>query len=234
MVDKFLDPVGEPILWFMVSIIFGIVTVYFINKYRKMEASSRSFIFGVIVFASTFMVARTIETIRRYFGVGYYYEGLTITGLNLIVRLIYYLILWIGICSLYFVFEKYVLRQKTRYLLTIFSIITFVLSWSLYLTGGAQLVFGLYMACFFIVALFPIGLFAYCSRTSLDKMQKYAWIFMIIGFGLLLVGILGDTPEALFITQNLQQPFVHYFTPIAEAIGAIMMGYSLSIIYKYV
>ncbi|MHA1651322.1 MAG: hypothetical protein ACTSYB_14110 [Candidatus Helarchaeota archaeon] len=234
MVEEFLDPIGEPILWFLVSIIFGIISVYFILKFRKMEKGTRSFISGIIFFSTAFMVSRTIENIRRYCGIGGYYDLFDITGLNLALRLAYYTILWAGIAMLYFVFEKYVMNQKTKYILTIFSIITCIFSWAQYLTQGAAFIFPMYVACFFIVALFPIPLFAYCSKTSINKSQQIAWITMIIGFVFLLLGVLGDSPEAFFITLNLDQPFVHYFTPIAEAAGAIVMAYSLSTIYKYV
>jgi hypothetical protein len=234
MANGIINPNLEIALWFMVSVIFGIISIYFILKYRKMEEGTRSFIFGVIIFTVGFGVSRTIETIRRYFGVGTYYEGLAITGLNLALRLLYYLILWVGIGTLYYVFEKYVMNQRTKYVLTVFSIITCCLSWTLYLTQGASMVLNIYIACFFIVALFPIILFAYCSKTSMNRSQQIAWLIMIIGFVFLLLGVLGDTPEAFFITQNLPQTFVRYFTPISEACGAIIMAYSLSIIYKYV
>ena len=238
MVERFLDPVGEPILWFLVVIIFGIIAIYFISKYRKMEKGSRSFILGIVFFTAFFMISRTIETIRRYFGIGSYYDiidsNFSITGLNLVLRLLFYVTLWAGIGILYFVFEKYVMIKRTKYLLTIFSIIAGVTSCAIYLTAMEYWIFLVNATCFFIAGLFPIALFAYCSYTAINKSQRIAWIVLIIGFIFLLLGVLGDTPEAFMVTENLPQIFVHYFTPLAQAVGAIVMAYGLSTIYKAV
>jgi hypothetical protein len=57
---------------------------------------------------------------------------------------------------------------------------------------------------------------------------------MIGGFIFLLVGVLGDMPEAYLVTQFIDPNFVLYFAPISQGIGAVLMAYSLSKIYEFV
>ncbi|NVM31400.1 MAG: hypothetical protein HWN65_21355 [Candidatus Helarchaeota archaeon] len=237
MNGPYLDLV-DIFLWHIMLLTFFIIIVYFIEKYRKMEAATRSFIGGVIFFITAFTLSRVVETIRRYVyetsSKVIYETNFSLTGLDLVLRLSYYVFIWIGIAIFYFVFEKYVMNNRTKYLLMMTSIITTFLSFVMYFTGWSDLIFALYAVCFFIVGLFPIVLFVYLSRTSPSREQRIAWLLMIGGFLLLLLGVLGDMPEAYFVTQNLDPTFIRYFTPLGQAAGAVLMAFSLSKIYKYV
>lgn len=232
-----LEPI-EILLWSMDILVFCVITISFIYKYRKMEAGTRAFIMGIIVFAGFFTISRIIETVRKVeFGTFYqdiYLLNFKLEGIDLILRLLYYLFIWTGIAIFYFVFEKYVMNKKTRFILFITSLVTLGLSIIIYFTGFTDWIFIVYAICFFIVGLFPIALFLYLSRKALNTAQRIAWLIIVVGFIFLLLGVLGDMPEAYIVTQYLDPTFIRYFTPISQTIGALLMAYSLSIIYKYV
>ncbi len=238
MVNRFYDPVMEPTLWLMVSIIFCIFAVYFIYKYRKIEPEGRSFIFGLIIFSITFAIARLIETIRRYFYINDYYDivdsNFTITGINLLLRLSYYIIAWTGITVFFFVFEKYIMEKKTKFLITVSSSLEGIFSCLLYFTAEAFWNFTIVVILFFGVAIVPIILFLYLSIKGLYLSNKIAWIINTIGFLFFLLGVIGDLPESYIFVQNIPGILLHYFNPIAESLGAILMGIGFSIIYKNV
>ncbi len=228
-------------LWSIVIAVFFIIIIYFFVKYRKMETGSGVFILGIVCFATFFTMSRIVDVLRRLMGgkstvelYNYFLMPTTIEIWDLVLRLFYYVFIWLGIAIFYFAFEKYVMNNRTKFILMITSIFTTFLSFAMYFTGWQDWIFLLYAVCFFIVGLFPVVLFLYLAKTAITRAQRIAWLVMIVGFLLLLLGVLGDMPEAYFITQNLDPEFVRYFTPLAQAGGAVLMGYSLSIIYKYV
>jgi hypothetical protein len=53
MSGGFVDLTIEPPLWLLVSVIVAIITIYFINKYRKIGAEARPFILGIVIFTAT-------------------------------------------------------------------------------------------------------------------------------------------------------------------------------------
>ena len=203
-----------------------------------MEEGSGTFILGIVFYATFFTLSRVIETIRRaLFGTSFadiFLNNFQLEGLDLVMRLSYYVFIWVGIGIFYFVFEKYVMNKKTKYILMVTSFFTAFLSFVMYFIGWQDWVFMLYAVCFFVVGLFPVVLFLYLSKTSMNRAQRIAWLIMIGGFLLLLIGVLGDMPEAYMVTQSLDPEFVRFFTPLAQAGGTVLMAYSLSIIYKYV
>ena len=126
------------------------------------------------------------------------------------------------------------MNQRTKYILMVTSLFTMFLSFVMYFIGWQYWVFMIYAVCFFVVGLFPVILFLYLSKASMNRAQRIAWLIMIGGLLLLVIGVLGDMPEAYFVTQSLDPEFVRFFSPLGQAAGAVLMGYSLSIIYKYV
>ncbi len=243
----FVDLMLEPPLWFLVSGIFAIITFYFINKYRKIGEEARPFILGIIIFVGCFTIARTIETIRRYW-IGSYYDIIdshfSITGLNLVLRLSYYLIAWAAITIFYFMFEKHIMKKgmniNTRYILSICSAAEGTFSCILYFTAAAQWVLYCVSILFFVIVFFPIIFFLYLSKMAPMKGQKIAWIIVTIGFILVLLGVIADLPETfLVVTQYMGASFfspelIHYGTPILQALGAFFLTIGFARIYKNV
>nr|MDO8108985.1 hypothetical protein [Candidatus Sigynarchaeota archaeon] len=104
-----------------------------------------------------------IENIRRY-SIGTYNDIIDawnldtqITGINFWMRFLYYLIAWISIATLYFNIEKFIFK-KTRYILTILSLVEGTLSTSIYfyfnLVAYWASVFNFFICGYFIPLLF--------------------------------------------------------------------------------
>lgn len=228
----------ESSLWIIVSIIFGIITLFFVNKYRKMDKEAKPFILGLIFFIGTFMIARTIETYRRYFYSGNYHDivesGFRIFGTNLILRLLYYIIAWGGISVFYLVFEKYIMNRKTKYILTVCTILEGTFSCLLYFTHNELWNFMVVTILFFGVAFIPLILFIYLSIKAVYRSNRIAWILNTIGFIFFVLGVMADLPEAYTFVQNIpiSEELIRYFNPIAMSIGAILMGTGFWIMYK--
>lgn len=228
-------------LWITASVILWIMAIYFIYRSRKIDKEARPFIYGIVVFAASFGTARLLETLRKYLivaedGFNYYDvidANFGITGLSLWLRIAYYVLAWIGIAVLYFTFEKYVMNNKTKYILTIFSIFEAFLTVALYLTAGNEVIFLLAVYNFLIVGLFPIVLFLWIAYKSPYRSTQISWVIITIGFILFALGMMGDLPEAWFIiTDQLPQLFVRYFTPLAQIFGTICMATGFVVIYK--
>ncbi|MHA1129826.1 MAG: hypothetical protein ACTSQQ_03365 [Candidatus Helarchaeota archaeon] len=244
--NGFVDPIIEPLLWFITSAVFLCILIYFIKKYFKINPEAKPFILGWILFIGGFTIARTIETIRRYY-IGSYYDiidsGFQINGLNLWLRLSYYIIAWSAITIFYFVLEKYIMKEgmkkNTRYVLTIFSALEGLFSATLYFTAATIWNLLIVASFFFIVAFFPIFFFIYLAKNAITKEQRYAWIFITVGFLLFILGVMADLPEtSLVLSQyagsTLPILLVHYGTPLLQMGGGVLVGTSFAIIYKEV
>ncbi len=203
-----------------------------------MEKEAKPFILGLLTFLVSYTIARTIETIRRYFIIGDYYDivdsNFSITGLNLWLRLCYYIFAWTGITIFFYVFESYILNNKTRFMITICSALEGIFSCMLYFTANAFWNFIIVSILFFGVALVPLLFFINLAVKSMYKYQRIAWILIIIGFIFYLLGVMADLPEAYVFVQNLPGEFLHYFNPIAQSIGIILMGSGFIILYRNV
>ncbi|NVM27990.1 MAG: hypothetical protein HWN65_04025 [Candidatus Helarchaeota archaeon] len=242
MNGRLLDLLVEPVLWLIASGSGAILAALFIKKYFKIGEEAKPFILGIGMFALFFTIARTIETIRRYFGIGSYYDiidtNFGITGLNLGFRFTYYIISYTGIAIFYFVFERNViktgLKKNTRYILTIFSLAEIFFTCMLYFTGAAVWAMTGVIVLFFVIAFVPIYFFLYLAKTALSREQKIAWLIVTVGFVLFVLGVMGDLPEAYMITQYIPAEFIHYGTPLLQAGGSILMGSGFAIIYKNV
>ncbi|MHA1753472.1 MAG: hypothetical protein ACTSYZ_14000, partial [Candidatus Helarchaeota archaeon] len=134
----------------------------------------------------------------------------------------------------FFVFEKYIMEKKTKFLITVSSSLEGIFSCLLYFTAEAFWNFTIVVILFFGVAIVPIILFLYLSIKGLYLSNKIAWIINTIGFLFFLLGVIGDLPESYIFVQNIPGILLHYFNPIAESLGAILMGIGFSIIYKNV
>ena len=212
-----------------------------------MEEASKPFVLGLALFICFFFVARTIETVRRYYISSGSYDDIllsnfAITGLNLVLRLLYYIIAWSGITAFYFVFEKYTLKQglkkNTRYILTIFSAAEAFFTSALYFTAAASWIMICVIILFLVVAFFPVILFAYIAQISPTRDRRIAWDVITIGFLLFMLAIMLDLPETyIVVTEYMGLPYfppamVHYGTPIMMMGGGIMMGIGFASIYR--
>ncbi len=245
MIGEFVDLLLEPILWLIVSGIITILAIFFILKYRKIEEEAKPFIFGLILFICCFLIARTIETIRRYW-IGSYYDIIdshfSITGLNLALRLSYYIIAWSGITIFYYVFETHIMKEgmqkNTWYILTIFSALEGIFSCFLYFTSATDWVMFCVIGFFFVVAFFPVFLFLYTAKMAISRRQRVAWIGITIGFLIFVLGVMADLPEAyLVVTEYMgleyfPPVFIHYGTPIMQAMGTVLMGIGFAVLYE--
>ena len=237
----FIDPVVEPILWLIVSVTLAGIAIYFFLLYRKVDEEAKPFILGLSLFLLTFCIARTIETIRRFW-YGSYDEivaaNFTLTGLDLTLRMLYYVVSWSGISIFYYVLEKHTLKQgfrkNTRYILVISSIAEAVFTISLYFTSAASWIVLFVTIFFLIAAFFPVILFLYIIKIAPQRNQKKIWLIICIGFIFFLLGVMGDLPESyLVVTQYIGAPYlppmlIHYGTPILQATGVIFMGFGFA------
>jgi len=226
-----LDPIVEPILWFIVSGCFLVMALYFgWYKYPRMGKEGKPFILGIALFALLFMIGRTLETFALFFGVS--------PSLYEILHLLYFIIPWTGNTIFYFVFEKYIMKlgmqKNTRYILTISSAIEGTLLCFLIFAEG-NLWWGILIAAtagFFILGFFPVGLFIYLSMKAISRDQKVSWLVIMAGFILFVVSVAIELPEAWVFTQNLPAELIHYGAPIMQALGVVLMGSGFAILYK--
>ncbi len=85
---------------------------------------------------------------------------------------------------------------------------------------------------FFVIAVVPIVLFIYLSITAMMKEQKVAWLVIMIGFVIFVLGVAGAIPEASSITKDFSPIFIYYLAPIMQAMGTILMGVGFTVIYR--
>ena len=123
----------EIILWYTAVSICFILMVIFYNQYRKREIA-KPFFLGLTLFMITYGIARLIENIRRY-SIGSYNDifdawvaGTQITGINFILRFLYYAIAWTGISIMFLEMEKFIFKGQTKYIIGILSIIVAVVT----------------------------------------------------------------------------------------------------------
>ncbi|MHA1650602.1 MAG: hypothetical protein ACTSYB_10455 [Candidatus Helarchaeota archaeon] len=234
------DYITEPILWLIAAFLFFQLGIYFFNKYRKSEQEARAFFSGTVVFFFSYALIRTIEVIRRYFIVGYYYDiedfwynGGTLTDVSLYLRLAFLLISWAGIAYFYFRIEGTILERKTFYILTFASILKFIINPLLYFPTTFDFnTFSLINAILFIITgFFPTVLFGvFAFRNYVEK--RKSWILLTIGLFCYIIGETGSNPEAYMITANMNQLIVHYGSPLMVILSAILMSIALKGLYE--
>jgi len=233
--NGFVDPIIEPILWFITSSIFYILGIYFLIKLIKGSKESRLFFSGLTVFFIGWSTARLIETIRRYY-VGNYYDiiecvisgNFTISGINLILRLSYIIISWSVIVYFYFVAETIFLNKKSYYIFSISTIIQEILSVLIYFNYDVMI---LLIIFFLIVAIIPIIVFVILG---IKKYSGLSGVWFILSLGLLcfVLGVAGDNPEPYLITQYINVYLIHYGTPLLVIIGMLLIAFGMVSIYE--
>ena len=192
---------------------------------------------GPAFFFLFFGIARIFENIRKYFLASSSHDifdawaqGTQITGIELAVRLSYYIISFIGISIYFFITEKYLFKGKSFYVLTIGAVVEAVLSIFGYIPELRSLV-GVMIAtvCFIFIFLFPIP---YYINLALKRkgFARRGLIMIVTGNLSLLAGVTLDLPETMYINYFYQITYPSYIwtsvvAPIAAVIGSLLLGW---------
>lgn len=231
--NGFVDLSLEPPLWFITSGIFFFLGIFFLIKFIKAEKEAKFFFSGLTIFMFLWSVARLFETIRRYY-VGSYYDifpDFNITGLNLILRLLYIVISWAGVAYFFFVVETKIAEKKSYYILTIVTCIQIFVSCFTYLIVPLRDILNTATIILFLaITISACVIFFYMGFRSIG-IKKSPWLMLSIGLFLFVLGIAGDNPEAQGIVTLIWAPIVHYGMPILVISGMLLM--SIAAMYLY-
>ncbi|MFX1451601.1 MAG: hypothetical protein ACFFCM_12200 [Promethearchaeota archaeon] len=227
----FVDLTIEPILWFIVSAIFFMQGIYFMNKFLKSEKEAQPFFGGVMIFMYGWGFSRLLETIRRYY-VGYYYDiidmNYNITGSSLILRLLYVTVSYAAIACFFYVTENKIFDKKTHSIFTISTIFQIVLSDLIYFNIPTLIPV---IILFFIIGIFPICIFFGFAISKFGE-KRIPWVLLGIGMTLFVLGVAGDNPEAYEIVKGLGTALIHYGTPLFVISGSIIITIAFLDLYR--
>ena len=116
----------EVTLWYTVIGICFLMMIIFFLQWKKRDSLQKPFFLGLVMFALFYFIARLIENVRRY-SIGSYNDvfdawiaGSQISGLNFVLRILYYIFSWIGLTVMFYNIEKHIFK-KNKFLLTIVS-----------------------------------------------------------------------------------------------------------------
>jgi hypothetical protein len=225
----------EVLLWYFSVILCFIIAIVFFSEYRSRKGFSSPFFLGIGIFAITYAIARLIENIRRY-SIGTYNDiveawirGEQITGINFWLRLLYYVIAWFGISTMFFNIERYILTDN-RYIITIFSIMAGLVSIINYLylnliTFWAAVIF--YFICAYFISIFFIN----AAIKAPSKYVRNGCILVAVGIMTLATGVMIDLPEAVYFAHlygiGYSEFLVRLIAPILFIIGLIFFTIGL-------
>jgi len=193
-------------LWYITVVICFIMMIIFIIQYKKRDSLQRPFFLGLVMFSICYTVARLIENIRRY-QIGSYNDifeawvaGDQITGLNFILRFLYYFIAWIGITIMFFNIERHILKNN-KYFLTIVSATEGTVSIINYINFNL-ITFWLAAILFFVVLFMPLMFLNLARKTPAGSVRR-ASIIIAIGITLFAIGVMIDLPEFSYVNYLL-------------------------------
>jgi MFS family permease len=226
----------EPILfWITVAIGFGVVGILF-NHYKKTEVG-KPFAFGLVTFSLMFTIARAIENIRKFYiadnrlDIVNGWLGLSdpISGLNLILRIMYYGFSWFSIATFYYESEKYVFQKKTKFIFMISAVLEGAFSIALYFTtGSVQLIFQILATIgFFFCGVAPIIIYLLMAKISSGVLRQSAAI-VALGLTFFVVGVMTELPEGSFVSflvtgQILDAYLIAFVAPICMMLGFLVL-----------
>jgi len=228
----------EPIL-FWIAVALGYMVVFILlDHYRKTEAG-KQFALGLVFFSSMFTIARTIENIRKFsiaehrmdivYGWIGYEDYVSISGINLYLRVAYYVFSWISIAAFYYLSEKYVFQKKTKFILASSAIFEGTVSVALYFTeGSTQIVFQILATIgFFVCGIAPIVLYLLMAKISTGVLRQSSLI-VALGLAFFVLGVMTELPEGSFITwlvtgQVLDAYLVAVLAPICMSLGFLTL-----------
>ncbi|MDD1778776.1 MAG: hypothetical protein LUQ65_11490 [Candidatus Helarchaeota archaeon] len=225
----------EIALWIVALLIIYNLGYIFLKKYMREPPEAKLLNFGMCLFCFAYPTARVIELLRSYYvsfeyppGLGYYdiiLTNLHLTGLNLIMHLIYLTIFWSSMTILVYIIEKEVMKKwffNTHKILTFFSgftvilviMMNFQMAWLIPLVGIIALAFVVSISCF----LFYI---AYRSEGNL----RTAFVFSMIGFQLIVIGVLLTHQEFYFFIGEIPvsiEVYVRLAGPLSLIAGLVL------------
>ena len=228
---------GEPILfWIAVLVGVGVVLVLFGNYRRAVEAS-KPFAFGLFFFSLMFVTARAIENYRKFIIAsgpqdiieGWIGVGPTITGLNLVLRILYYVFSWTAIATFYYESEKYIFQGKTKFILMISAVLEGIFSIALYFTTGNTRIFFQILATigFFLCGVAPIIIYLIIGKISVGALRRPAFI-VALGLTFFVIAVMAELPEGSYVVYLVNRPLVDAYliaivSPICMSIGFLTM-----------
>ncbi|GAB4311230.1 MAG: hypothetical protein Kow0069_11540 [Promethearchaeota archaeon] len=234
----------ESVTWFVGAGIGLGLFAYFLAKWRRAEfPQAKRFFFGLAAFAVTYSVARLIENFRKYFVsddlqdiVNAWTAGEQITGLNWDLRIAYYVIAWFGIATFYFHAERHVFAGKTKYVLTLASVVEGTVSVLQYVFAPGSAAFRACSATaavgFFVAGVFPVLLFVNMARTTTGTVRRNNLV-VAVGLALFVTGVLADLPETGFITgQSLPQLITGPLAALLIFSGFVLMAAGFRSMYS--
>lgn len=232
----------EQSLWWLGCVIAIGLGIFFIIRMKKSEVSSK-FMLGLAIFSFTYGAARIIENIRKYIVSGYdnrtdifdaWVSGSQISGLNYWLRIAYYVIAWAGIAMFYYSSEKYVFRGKTKYAMTIISVVEGIVSILSYIPEDGPTLITTFAAAigFFIATIFPIVLYARMAARNTGVLRKNC-IVVAMGLAVFVFSVMCDLPESTYIVHLVGGiPLAVWITsilaPISLFIGMLIMTLGFS------
>ena len=226
-----MSDIVEISFWYIAVVICFIMMIMFFIQWRKRDSLQKPFFLGLVMFSICYTIARLLENIRRY-SVGDYNDvynawvmGTQITGINFILRFLYYFIAWIGITIMFFNIEHHIFK-KNKYFLTIISATEGTVSIINYIVFNL-VTFWLATIFFFVIMFMPLMFFNLARKTPKGKIRT-ACIIVAIGILLFAIGVMIDLPEFAYfnhlIGQVSPESIIRLVAPIIIICALLMLN----------
>ncbi len=212
----------EIILWIIVVVVLGLTSLGIYLIHRKDKTPYK---LGVALFLFLSLIARICVSLLVYV---YLYDGVDQYLINeptkLWLQLGYNLFSYSGICILYFVLERYII--KTKYIFSALTIILLTLSIVNYFVQENLF---LYQVPFFlpVVLGFPVMYF-YLAATSSGEVRKNS-LLIAVGMILFELGVVFAIPNAQATILAFMDPVIYEFLgPILHIISLVILYFGFS------
>jgi hypothetical protein len=187
------------------------------------------------------MIARIIENVRKFYistnrtdivnwWIG---QGPAITGLNLWLRVLYYIFSWFSIALFFYLTEKHVFQGKTKFIFAFSSIFEGIVSLALYFTNGNVRIFFQILATigFFFCGISPSIIYLIMAVKSTGIIKQSATL-ATIGLILFVIAVMAELPESMYVAYLvtgaiLDAWLIALVSPIAMLCGLtfLVIGY---------
>ena len=239
---RLVDPFWEIdiLFWFIVVIIFYWLGLFFLRKFMRGSRESRAIDFALTQLFFAFGTARLIENIRSFYiafvySIGaddIYFLNFHITGINLVMRVLYYAICWSTFAILFYIVEKHILKElgyNTRYLVTIGAIIEGFISISIYFNMLFLMI--LDDAIFVLVMGTFILFFIILTFRSEGKLRR-SFALCTLGIFLSVFGVMINLPEAyysFYAAIEPIEPVIYLINPFFLIFGGILIAFGFQL-----
>jgi hypothetical protein len=231
----------EPTLWWVAVVIIFSLDFFFYTHFKKTQLAKK-FLFGLVIFATFFGAARAIENVRKFYfadnriniGLWWIGQGPALTGLELWLRVSYYVLSWIAIAIFYYVTETQVFQRKTKYIFTFSAIWEGVVSIAMYFSQGSlRVVFLIFSVIgFFIAGIGFIGLYLIVAIRSSGDIQKSAYLTSI-GMTFFVIGVMAELPQSFLVVWLTSGQFLDaWLIAVLAPISMLVAGFFLYLGYK--